>query len=166
MFCWYCPGISSNARDPLQLSCWVVHKKFIWKFQHLIIFFFTTSPAQHELFVDSNRFRDTLILISQKNFVIQPLTGVSFVVDTLQALCMWMRTRFYLQASYSGPGFAQTAQRRHCMRSSYWSNRLKGLCHGHKYLHLFSDSEAYHEQMGPKPISNGNLDVALSNEHT
>jgi len=42
---------------------------------------------------------------------------------------------------------------------------LKGLCHGQKCLHLFSDSEAYHEQMGPIPSSNGSLDIALSNVH-
>jgi len=28
---------------------------------------------------------------------------------------------------------------------------LKGLCHGQKCLHLFSDSEAYHEQMAQYP---------------
>jgi len=28
---------------------------------------------------------------------------------------------------------------------------LRGLCHGQKCLHLFSDSEAYHEQMGQYP---------------
>jgi len=28
--------------------------------------------------------------------------------------------------------------------------------------YLFSDSEAYHEQMGPIPSSNGSLDIALS----
>jgi len=38
---------------------------------------------------------------------------------------------------------------------------LKGLCHGQKCLHLFSDSETYHEQMGPIPRSNGSLDIAL-----
>jgi len=43
---------------------------------------------------------------------------------------------------------------------------LKGLCHGQKCLHLFSDSEAYHEQMGPIPCSNGSLDIALANAHT
>jgi len=31
---------------------------------------------------------------------------------------------------------------------------------------LFSDSEAYHEQMGPIPRSTGSLDIALSNAHT
>jgi len=30
-------------------------------------------------------------------------------------------------------------------------------------LVLFVDSEAYHEQMGPLPSSNGSLDIALSN---
>jgi len=35
-----------------------------------------------------------------------------------------------------------------------------------KWLHLFVDSEAYHEQMGPIPSSNGSLDIALSNAHT
>jgi len=43
---------------------------------------------------------------------------------------------------------------------------LKGLCHGQKCRHLFSDSEAYHEQMGPIPSSNGSLDRALSIVHT
>jgi len=43
---------------------------------------------------------------------------------------------------------------------------LKGLCHGQKCLHLFSDSEAYHEQMGPIRSSTGSLDIALSNAHT
>jgi len=27
-------------------------------------------------------------------------------------------------------------------------------------------SEAYHEQMGPLPSSNGSVDIALSNAHT
>jgi len=40
---------------------------------------------------------------------------------------------------------------------------LKWLCHGQKCLHLFSDSEAYHEQMGPIPSSNVSLGIALSN---
>ena len=40
---------------------------------------------------------------------------------------------------------------------------LKGLYHGQKCLHLFSDSEAYHEQMGSIPSSNGTLDIALLN---
>jgi len=43
---------------------------------------------------------------------------------------------------------------------------LKRLCHGQKCLHLFSYSEAYHEQMGPIPSSNRSLDIALSNAHT
>jgi len=43
---------------------------------------------------------------------------------------------------------------------------LKGLCPGQKCFRLFSDSEAYHEQMGPIPSSNGSLDKALSNAHT
>jgi len=34
---------------------------------------------------------------------------------------------------------------------------LKGLCHGQKCLHLFSDSEAYHEQICPIPSSSGRL---------
>jgi len=38
-------------------------------------------------------------------------------------------------------------------------------CSMYLYLHLFSDSEAYHEQMGPIPISNGSLDIGLSNAH-
>jgi len=33
------------------------------------------------------------------------------------------------------------------------------LCHGQKCLHLFSDSEACHEQMGLIPRSNGSLDI-------
>jgi len=43
---------------------------------------------------------------------------------------------------------------------------LEGLCHGQKCLHLFSDSEAHHEKMGPIPNSNGSLDIAISNAHT
>jgi len=43
---------------------------------------------------------------------------------------------------------------------------LKGLCHGQKCLHLFSDSEAYRVQMGPIASSNGGLVIALSNAHT
>jgi len=43
---------------------------------------------------------------------------------------------------------------------------LKRLIHGQECIHLFSDFEAYHEQMGPVPSSNGNLDKALSNAHT
>ena len=35
---------------------------------------------------------------------------------------------------------------------------LKGLCHGQNCLHLFPDSEAYHEQMDPMARSNGSLD--------
>jgi len=35
-----------------------------------------------------------------------------------------------------------------------------------KSVHLFSDSEAYHEQMGPIPSSDESLDIALSNTHT
>ena len=42
---------------------------------------------------------------------------------------------------------------------------LKGLWHG-QVSSLLSDSEAYHEQMGPIPSSNGSLDIALSNAHT
>jgi len=44
--------------------------------------------------------------------------------------------------------------------------RSKGLCRDQKRLHLFLDSEAYHDQMGPIPSSNGSLDIALSNTHT
>jgi len=43
---------------------------------------------------------------------------------------------------------------------------LQGLCHGQKYLPSFSVSEAYHEQMGGIPSSNGSSDIALSNAHT
>jgi len=32
--------------------------------------------------------------------------------------------------------------------------------------HVCEDSEAYHEQMGPIPSSNGILDIALFNAHT
>jgi len=35
-----------------------------------------------------------------------------------------------------------------------------------KGLHLFVDFEAYYEQMGLIPTSNGSLDIALSNAHT
>jgi len=38
-------------------------------------------------------------------------------------------------------------------------------CHGEKCLHLFSDSQAYNEQMGPIPSSNISLDIALSDAH-
>ena len=38
--------------------------------------------------------------------------------------------------------------------------------HHLKRLDLFVDSEAYHEQMGPIPSSNGSLDITLSNAHT
>ena len=38
--------------------------------------------------------------------------------------------------------------------------------YGQKCPHLFSDSEAYYEQMGPIPSSNGSLDIALSNAIT
>jgi len=31
---------------------------------------------------------------------------------------------------------------------------------------LFSDSEAYHEQMGPILSSSGSFDITLSNAHT
>jgi len=43
---------------------------------------------------------------------------------------------------------------------------LKRLCHGQKCLHLLSDTEAYHEKMGPTHSSNGSLDIALSDAHT
>jgi len=39
------------------------------------------------------------------------------------------------------------------------------LSHAQQCLHL-SDSETYHEQMGPIPSSNGSLDIALSIAHT
>ena len=42
---------------------------------------------------------------------------------------------------------------------------LKGLTHSQNYLHSFSDSEAYHEQMGPIASSNESLDIALSIAH-
>ena len=38
---------------------------------------------------------------------------------------------------------------------------LKGLSQDQKCFHLFSDSEAYYEQMGPIPSSTGSLDIAL-----
>ena len=55
-----------------------------------------------------------------------------------------------------------------CLGSSIIAvhNALKGLCHGQKCLHLFSYSEAYHEQLSPIPKSSGSLDIALSNAHT
>jgi len=37
---------------------------------------------------------------------------------------------------------------------------------GKSDFHLFVDSEAYHEQMGPIPSSNGSIDIALFNAHT
>jgi len=40
------------------------------------------------------------------------------------------------------------------------------LRHANMCLYLFSDSEAYHEQMGLIPSSNGSLDMALSHTHT
>ena len=43
---------------------------------------------------------------------------------------------------------------------------LKGCWYGQKWLHLSVDSEAYHEQIGPIPSSNGSLDIALSDVHT
>jgi len=43
---------------------------------------------------------------------------------------------------------------------------LKGLSHGQKCVHLFSDSEAYHEQMGSIHTSDESLDLALTNVHT
>jgi len=43
---------------------------------------------------------------------------------------------------------------------------LKGSWHGRKWLHLFSDSEAYHEQMSLIPSSNETLNIALSNART
>ena len=39
---------------------------------------------------------------------------------------------------------------------------LKELSQGQKWLHVFSDSKAYDEQMDPIPCSNGNLAIALS----
>jgi len=39
--------------------------------------------------------------------------------------------------------------------------QLMGSYRGQKCLHLFSDSEAYHEEMGPITSSNGSLDIAL-----
>ena len=43
---------------------------------------------------------------------------------------------------------------------------LEELWHGQKWLHLFVDSEADHEQMGPISSSNESLDIALSIAHT
>jgi len=43
---------------------------------------------------------------------------------------------------------------------------LKGVLTWEKLTSLFVDSEAYHEQMGPIPSSNGSVDIALSNAHT
>jgi len=47
-----------------------------------------------------------------------------------------------------------------------YRDSLKGLYNGQKCLQLFSESEAYHEQMGPIPSSNESLDIAPSNLHT
>ena len=44
--------------------------------------------------------------------------------------------------------------------------QLGQLRHATVCLYLFSDSEAYHEQTGPIPSSNGSLDIALSIVHT
>jgi len=44
--------------------------------------------------------------------------------------------------------------------------QLGQLRHANVCLYLFSDSEAYHEQTGPIPSSNGSLDIALSIVHT
>jgi len=43
---------------------------------------------------------------------------------------------------------------------------LKGLGYGQKCLQVYADSEAYHEQMGPRPSSNGSVEMALSIAHT
>jgi len=54
----------------------------------------------------------------------------------------------------------------HWLTECIETTELKGLCHGQKFLHLFSDFEAYHEQKGPIPSSIGSLDIALSDAHT
>ena len=41
-----------------------------------------------------------------------------------------------------------------------WGLLLKGLWHGQKWLHLFVESEAYHEQMSPISSSKESLDIA------
>ena len=46
------------------------------------------------------------------------------------------------------------------------SYKFEGLTHGQRCRHLFSDSEAYHKQMGPIPSSNGSLEMVLSIVHT
>ena len=43
------------------------------------------------------------------------------------------------------------------------NSKLKWLIHARMCLHLFSQSEVYHEQMSPIPGSSRSLDVALSN---
>jgi len=45
--------------------------------------------------------------------------------------------------------------------NDFHCKQLNGLCHGQKYFHLFSNSEAYHEQMGAILSSNGSLVIAL-----
>ena len=42
---------------------------------------------------------------------------------------------------------------------------LKELSQGQKWLHMFSDSKAYDEQIGSIPWSNGNLDIGLFIAH-
>ena len=42
-----------------------------------------------------------------------------------------------------------------------WLMIKTGLWHGQKWLHLFSDSEAYHQQMDPIPSSNGSYPMRI-----
>ena len=57
--------------------------KFIWEFPDLTAFF-TTSPAQYELLLDSGRFWDTLILISQKNLPRHPTFNRRLMADRME----------------------------------------------------------------------------------
>jgi len=43
---------------------------------------------------------------------------------------------------------------------------VRGVMSWSKVSSLVSDSEAYNEQIGPIPSSNGSLDIALYNAHT
>jgi len=79
----------------------------------------------------------------------------SILTSTNAIFC---RYRVFVQKSTKEPWFWVASQ---FIFIIYVSLILKGL-----WLHLFVDSEAYHEQMGPIPSSNESLDKALSNAHT